>query len=120
MEEYEEFLWPDPVALLRTLVANSPEVNVKVALINVIEFLAEESAEAREAGEERSLSANDLMEVIAQCLAYLHHHVGEEDSAEFHVEFTEPAPKPAAPAPTAEELMKLFREQLGEPEGGKE
>lgn len=119
MDDYEEHLWPDPVALLRTLVANSPEMNVKVALINVIDYLSEESEEAREAGEFRTLSANDLMEVISQCLAYLHHHVGEEEDEDgFHVEFTEPVPKkPATPSPTAEELLSMFREQLGETDG---
>lgn len=116
-ERYEEFLWPDPIGLLRTLVANSPEVNVKVALINVIDYLVgDEESE----GGPRSVDANDMMEVMAQSLAYLHHHVGEEeyehDNA--HAQFTEAAPKSALPAPTAEELLALFREQLGETEGG--
>jgi hypothetical protein len=119
-EDREVPMWLDPVSMLQTLVANSPELNVKTALYNVIEYLSEESDEARESGEPRSVSANDLMEVVAQSLAFLHHHVGAEpepeDDGRPHLHYS--GDTPAVPSPTAEELIKRFREQLGETESG--
>lgn len=111
-EDREARLWPDPIELMKSLVANSPEMNVKVALINAIEYLAGD--EDDDSSDSRTIDANDLMEVIASSITYLHHHVGEDDFEEEehpHITIRE---KKAAPAPTAEELMRLFREQLGE------
>lgn len=109
-------MWPDPIALLQTLIANSPEMNVKVALINLIEFLADWSAGN---GGNGVASADDLMEVVSQSLAYLHHHVGEDiEDHEFHDDDHDVRSgiPDGQPAPSADELLQMFRDQLGSTE----
>jgi hypothetical protein len=101
-EDREVPMWLDPVTMLQILVANSPEINVRVALENLIDYLARDRGE-----EERSVSADDLMEVIAQSLAFLHHHVGEEknesdDSLTYSAE-------------EIEKMVQGFRDQIGNP-----
>lgn len=81
MTDDERPLWRNPIELMNTLVTLAPELNVRVALLNVIEYMTDATSDT---------SVSDLMEIIAESLAKLHHHVGEpkdEDEDEIIARF---------------------------------
>lgn len=60
-----EYVFLDPFVLLQGLVANSPDVNVRLALLNVIENLTG-------AEEEHQVAASDVLESLTHILLWQH------------------------------------------------
>jgi hypothetical protein len=106
--------WTDPVSLLLALIGNSPELNTKVALISVVEYLLDAGEDAEEEERTAQIDASDLFEIIYQCLAFLHHHVGDtEDTDEGdHVRDMLQAQKEAPSPAEIERLVTEFRDTL--------
>lgn len=92
-----------PFNLLKVVVAFAPSFNVKIALFKLIDFLD------REEGEEQP-SSYEVLEVIAQTIATLHHHVDDGQACEYDM---------GSGAPTkggghiTEDEIKEFKRMLG-------
>jgi len=65
-----------PFNLLKVVVAFAPTFNTKLALFKLIDFLD------RQEGDEQP-SSYDVLEVIAQTIATLHHHVDDGESCRY-------------------------------------
>jgi hypothetical protein len=65
-----------PFNLLKVVVAFAPSFNTKIALFKLIDFLD------REEGAEQP-SSYEVLEVLAQTIATLHHHVDDGESCEY-------------------------------------
>lgn len=65
-----------PFNLLKAVVAFAPAINAKLALFKLIEFLDRDE-------EDGPPSSYDVLEVIAQTVATLHHHVEDGESCEY-------------------------------------
>lgn len=65
-----------PFNMLKVVVAFAPTFNTKIALFKLIDFLD------REEGDEQPTSY-EVLEVIAQTIATLHHHVDDGESCEY-------------------------------------
>jgi len=61
----------NPLSMLKGLVALAPDLNLRVCLIAVIDFLD------RSQGDEQP-STLEVFDVISQTLVSLHHHVGSD------------------------------------------
>jgi hypothetical protein len=61
----------NPLSMLKGLVALAPDLNLRVCLFAVIDFVD------RNVGDEQP-STLDLLDVISQTLVSLHHHVGSD------------------------------------------
>jgi hypothetical protein len=89
-----------PFNLLKTVVAFAPTFNTKMALFKLIDFLD------REEGEEQP-SSYDVLEVIAQTIATLHHHVADGQSCEY--DMGSGAPTTGGGHITEDEIMEFKR-----------
>jgi hypothetical protein len=67
-----------PFNLLKVVVAFAPMFNTKIALFKLIDFLD------REEGADQP-SSYDVLEVIAQTIATLHHHVDDGESCKYDI-----------------------------------
>jgi hypothetical protein len=67
-----------PFNLLKVVVAFAPMFNTKLALFKLIDFLD------REEGVDQP-SSYEVLEVIAQTIATLHHHVDDGESCEYDI-----------------------------------
>jgi len=67
----------DPMKMIRGLVMLAPELNMKVALLNLVDYIDDQIN--IEDYEEPKFRVEDLLEVVVESLVKLHHHVGEED-----------------------------------------
>lgn len=64
----------NPLAMMKGLVVLAPELNLRLALIRLIDFL--------DRGPEGTPpSTLEVLDVISQTLVSLHHHVGDETSS---------------------------------------
>lgn len=93
-DDKEVPLWRNPIELMKAMVVIAPEMNIRVALVDLIDFMFDTEGTDH-------LTVNNFMEVIAQTLTNLHHHVGDDfrDDDEDHV-------------PSDEELLEIFRKQM--------
>lgn len=92
-------MWNNPLELIKVLVTLAPELNVRVALYELVEFIDN-------LDDESVVDAADLLEVICQTLDALHHHVGEED------EEHEEGDKEDFTGLDIEDIVGRFRNQL--------
>lgn len=93
-------LYGNNVALLQALAMLAPELNVRISLVNLIDFLAD-----LQPGD--TIERDDLYEVIAENVVWLHDHVtGDQDSHEADEE------EGLRDAPLDEAVLR-FRKQLG-------
>jgi hypothetical protein len=92
-------LWNNPLELIKALAELAPEIHVRVALFNLVEFI-------QGLDDEAVVDAADLLEVIVQSLINLHHHVGDEDPE--HKESEEDFD-----GMSTEDIVARFMKQLG-------
>jgi len=69
----------DPLQMMRGLIVLAPEMNMKVALLNLIDYVDEVMYSLDEDHEVEQIRIEDLLEVVAESLVKLHHHVGDDD-----------------------------------------
>lgn len=91
-QDGEEYIFTDPFILLQGLVVNSPEINVKYALLGVVHLLL--------SGESAEIDAADILDGIAQGIMFM----GDEIVEEFEGDFGDL---------TTEQILDRFRSQLG-------
>lgn len=96
-------LFGNNVALLQALGMLAPEVNVRVALVNLVDFLAD-----LQPGD--SIERDDIFEVIAENIIWLHDHVGSDDEHGVEGEELEFSMEQDL---SLDEALKKFRAQLG-------
>ena len=75
----------DPLKMLRGLIVLAPELNTKVALLNLIEYVDEVIMDIPEDEEHQQIRIEDILNVLAESLVKLHHHVYDDPYAEFPV-----------------------------------
>lgn len=101
----------DPLKMIRGMIMLAPELNMKVALLNLIDYVDDRISAENFEESEQPFRIEDLLEVVAESLVKLHHHVDEPqdyDEDEFDVGGQEYTEKPI----TNEDLI-LFQKMLG-------
>lgn len=62
----------------------APELNMKVALLNLIDYIDDEIN--KEGDYDPQFRVEDLLEVVVESLVKLHHHVGEDGDEEYETD----------------------------------
>lgn len=75
----------DPLKMLRGLIVLAPELNAKVALLNLVEYVDDVIMDIPEDQEHQQIRVEDILNVLAESLVKLHHHVYDNDYSEFPV-----------------------------------
>jgi len=104
----------DPIKMIRGMVMLAPELNMKVALLNLIDYI-DEKINIDEDFDEPKFRVEDLLEVLVQSLVKLHHHVDgydDDDDGEFDKEFDVGSQIYTDNPITTEEVEK-FKRMLG-------
>ncbi len=68
----------DPLKMLRGLIVLAPELNIKVALLNLVEYVDEVIMDIPEDEEHQQIRIEDILNVLAESLVKLHHHVYDD------------------------------------------
>lgn len=68
----------DPLKMLRGLIVLAPEMNVKVALLNLVDYVDDVVMSIPEDEAEDQIRVEDLLNVLAESLVKLHHHVYDD------------------------------------------
>jgi hypothetical protein len=75
----------DPLKMLRGLIVLAPEMNAKVALLNLVDYVDDVVMSIPDDEEEDQIRVEDILNVLAESLVKLHHHVYDEPYTEFPV-----------------------------------
>jgi hypothetical protein len=73
----------DPLQMLRGLIVLAPELNTKIALLNLIDYFDETIGEFSD--DDGNIRIEDILNVLAESLVKLHHHVYDVNDEEFPV-----------------------------------
>jgi len=69
----------DPLKMVRGIIMLAPELNMKVALLNLVDYI-DDTISADDFDEnDKPFRIEDLLEVVVESLVKLHHHVSEEE-----------------------------------------
>ena len=77
----------DPLKMVRGIIMLAPELNMKVALLNLVDYIDDKISEDEFDESEKPFRIEDLLEVVVESLVKLHHHVEHEDDDGFDDEF---------------------------------
>ena len=106
----------DPLKMVRGRIMLAPELNMKVALLNLVDYIDDVISAEDFDEEQKPFRIEDLLEVIVESLVKLHHHVSEEEYDEYKeqddVPFNVGAKQYTESPITNEELIK-FQKMLG-------
>jgi hypothetical protein len=106
----------DPLKMVRGIIMLAPELNMKVALLNLVDYIDDVISAEDFDEEQKPFRIEDLLEVIVESLVKLHHHVSEEEYDEHKeqddVPFNVGAKQYTESPITNEELIK-FQKMLG-------
>jgi hypothetical protein len=106
----------DPLKMVRGIIMLAPELNMKVALLNLVDYIDDVISAEDFDEEQKPFRIEDLLEVIVESLVKLHHHVSEEEYDEYKeqddVPFNVGAKQYTESPITNEELIK-FQKMLG-------
>lgn len=72
MADKDNYIFKNPAELLRVLITLAPDINVRVALLEVVDYIL-----SFKDGD--VVDTDDILEVACEGLAYLHTHVGQDD-----------------------------------------
>jgi hypothetical protein len=67
--------------MIRGLVVLAPELNMKIALLNLVDYIDEKISDLDD--DDPQFRVEDLLEVVVESLVKLHHHVGRDDGEGF-------------------------------------
>lgn len=74
----------NPLEMVKGLVILAPELNMKIALLNLIDYI-DEKIDIDE-DEDMLFRIEDIVEIIASSLVRLHHHVGDDGDDEYETD----------------------------------
>lgn len=101
----------DPMKMIRGMIMLAPELNMKVALLNLIDYI---DGRISDDLEEPQFRVEDLLEVVVESLVKLHHHVGDDGDETYETDgsfgvggdtYTE--------SPITDDEVELFKKMLG-------
>lgn len=69
----------DPLKMVRGIIMLAPELNMKVALLNLVDYIDDVISAEDFDEEQKPFRIEDLLEVVVESLVKLHHHVSDED-----------------------------------------
>jgi hypothetical protein len=106
----------DPLKMVRGIIMLAPELNMKVALLNLVDYIDDTISADSFDENDKPFRVEDLLEVVVESLVKLHHHVSEEEYDEYEeqddVPFNVGAKQYTESPITNEELIK-FQKMLG-------
>lgn len=101
----------DPLKMVRGIIMLAPELNMKVALLNLVDYIDDVISAEDFDEEQKPFRIEDLLEVVVESLVKLHHHVSDEDDG-FGDEFDVGAKEYTESPITTEDLI-TFQRMLG-------
>lgn len=102
----------DPMKMIRGMVMLAPELNMKVALLNLVDYIDDQIN--IEDYEEPKFRVEDLLEVVVESLVKLHHHVGEEDGDyEYETDEFGVGGQTYTESPITDDEVEKFKRMLG-------
>jgi hypothetical protein len=110
--EGEEAVIDDPLKMVRGIIMLAPELNMKVALLNLVDYIDDVISAEDFDEEQKPFRIENLLEVVVESLVKLHHHVDEDDDEGFGEEFNVGGRQYTDSPITNEELIK-FQKMLG-------
>lgn len=73
--------------MIRGMIMLAPELNMKVALLNLIDYIDDKITFDEDYDyEEPQFRVEDLLEVVVESLVKLHHHVGDDGDDEYETD----------------------------------
>lgn len=97
----------DPVKMMKGLIWLAPEVNMKTALLNLIDYIF--TTGSGDPDEDANIPVEDILNVVMESLVKLHHHVGVDETDDDGIQYgygTEDTP-------ITEDDVELFKQMLG-------
>jgi hypothetical protein len=73
----------DPLQMLRGLIVLAPELNTKIALLNLVDYFDATMDDLGDDGGQ--IQIDDILNVLSESLVKLHHHVYDDMEGEFPV-----------------------------------
>ena len=102
----------DPIKMIRGMVMLAPELNMKVALLNLVDYI-DEKINVDDDFDETQFRVEDLLEVVVESLVKLHHHVGEDDGEHESDDWFNVGGKSYTESPITNDEVEKFKKLLG-------